>query len=86
MLGTPGSTIAVRSTGSTSRIRRIRTVASTTPWRVGTAPPLNPVPAPRGVTGTSKALQARTTVCTSAVVPGKTTASGSDRSIVPSSS
>ena len=62
----------------------MRAVATTTPRRAGTAPPLSPVPAPRGVTGTPSALQARTTPRTCSAFAGKTTASGSARSIAPS--
>ena len=41
------------------------------------APPLNPVPAPRGTTGTRWALASRMSSATSAVLVGRATASGS---------
>ena len=48
---TPGSTTATRSWMLMSTMRRIRSVDSTMPPRTGSAPPVMPLPAPRGVTG-----------------------------------
>ena len=50
-LNSPGCTTAVRVTGSTV-ISRIRSVDSTMPLSNAVAPPDNPLPVPRGTTGT----------------------------------
>src|SRR5581483_11684206 len=76
--------MATRFTASISRMRVMRVRATTTPPTAATAPPLRPVPAPRGITGTSKRWATRTAAATCSVDSGKTTACGSPRSIVPS--
>jgi hypothetical protein len=58
-------------------ISRIRANDMTIPPRAATAPPVWPVPAPRGTTGVPVASARRTTLATSAVDRGTTTTSGS---------
>ena len=74
----PASTVIVPPTASTSRTARIRPSDSTTcePESSGTAPPLMPVLPPCGTTATPAAWVADSTAATSAVLPGRTTASG----------
>ncbi len=74
---TPASTVIVLATGSTSRIVRIRPSDSTTwvPESSGTPPATRPVLPPCGTIATPAAWQAVTTAATSAVDPGRTTAS-----------
>jgi len=78
-LVTPGCTRAVRASGFTARMRRIRASDSSTPSPRGSAPPERPVPAPRAVTGTFSWLQARSTSRTSSSVEGSATTIGSCR-------
>ncbi len=54
----------------------MRASERTIPSATGSAPPDNPVPAPRATKGTPSRAQMRTTPCTSAVDPGSTTSSG----------
>ena len=51
-------------------MRFIRSRLTTTPPRIGTAPPVYPVPAPRGTSGVRVSLQSRAIAATSAVVAG----------------
>ena len=81
---TPGCTTTTRLSASISRMRFIRVSTMSTPPRTGTVPPARPVPEPRGTTGTSWSAAICTAAATSAVVRGKTTASGSARSMVAS--
>lgn len=74
-LNSPGWHTAVRVTGSTA-MSRIFSVESTMPLSRAVAPPDRPLPAPRGTTGTRFAVAQRSTVCTSSVRRGRTTASG----------
>ena len=76
MFVTPGSTTTRRLWMSTSRIRRMRESAISTPSSTGSAPPERPEPAPRATHGTSASWQARTTSATSRRLPGSTTAAG----------
>src|SRR6266511_2652049 len=55
---------------------RIRANEITMPPRAATAPPVCPVPAPRGTTGVPVESAKRTTRATSSVVRGTTTTSG----------
>ena len=57
----------------------MRASETTTPPAMGVAPPESPVPAPRATNGTRAAWHARTTACTSSVVPGSATSSGTAR-------
>ena len=71
----PAPASAMRSAG------RIRTSASRhrssiTPGVTDAAPPIRPLPPPRGITGTRCALASRTASCTSAVLWGLTTHRG----------
>src|SRR5690606_7873953 len=61
---------------STSRMRRIRDVTTSTPSVRGRAPPDSPVPEPRATYGTPCATQVRTTSATCAAVVGRTTTPG----------
>jgi len=79
---TPGSTTAIRSSGSTERMRSRRLRAITTPSATGSAPPHRLVPLPRATNGIRHSRQARTTVITSSRVRGTTTASGRVRKTV----
>ncbi len=72
----PGCTVAQRFGRSTSRIASIRFSPTITPPRAAMAPPMSPVPEPRGTIGTPSRRHARTSACTCAVVVGRTTASG----------
>ena len=54
----------------------ILVVDSTTPPWMATAPPVRPVPAPRGVTGTRVSLHSFMTAATSSVVRHSATTSG----------
>ena len=74
-LNSPGWQTAVRVTGSTV-MSRIFSVDSTIPSSSAVAPPDRPLPAPRVTTGTRLAVAQRSTVCTSSVRRGRTTASG----------
>lgn len=74
-LNSPGWHTAVRVTGSTE-MSRIFSVESTMQLSRAVAPPDRPLPAPRGTTGTRLAVAQRSTVCTSSVRRGRTTASG----------
>ena len=51
----------------------------TMPSATGTAPPERPVPAPRATNGAPWVRHTRTAACTSSVVRGRTTASGTAR-------
>jgi hypothetical protein len=73
---TPGSTTAVRSTGSIDTMRSIRVKASTMPPRAGTAPAARLLPAPRGTTGMRRSFAHRRTRDTSSAFPGRTIADG----------
>ena len=53
MLVTPGSTTTRWLARSTSRMRRIRETAMTTPSSTGIAPPDSPEPEPRATHGAS---------------------------------
>ncbi len=75
-LMSPGWTVAQRFGRSTSRIRFIRLSPTITPPDGAMAPPMSPVPEPRGTMGTSASRQSRTIATTSAVVDGSATASG----------
>jgi hypothetical protein len=57
-------------------IRRIRANETTMPPRAATAPPVCPVPAPRGTIGVPVSFAIRMVAATSAVVSGTTTTSG----------
>ena len=57
-------------------MRFICSVDSTMPPRIGSAPPVMPLPAPRGVTGIWCAAAKRSTSSTSARVRHSTAASG----------
>ena len=74
-LSSPGWQTAVRVTGSTT-MSRIFSVDSTIPPSTAVAPPDRPVPIPRVTTGTWWAVAHRSTVCTSSVRFGRTTATG----------
>ena len=76
MFVTPGSTSTRPFSMSTSRTRRSRDSAISTPSSTGSAPPERPDPAPRATHGTSASWQARTTAATSSADPGSTTATG----------
>src|SRR3972149_2431071 len=60
-LMTPGSTTAIRLSGSTSRMRFRREVTTTTPPSQGMAPPERPVPAPRAAPGAPRRRGGRPT-------------------------
>src|ERR1700716_3563876 len=72
----PGSTTAWRFGRSISTIFRIRANDTTMPPRAATAPPVWPVPAPRGTIGVPVSAATRIAATTSAVVSGTTTTSG----------
>jgi len=72
----PGWTVAQRFSRSTSRIRFIRLSPTITPPEGAMAPPMSPVPEPRGTIGTAARRQSRTIATTSAEVDGSATASG----------
>ena len=74
-LSRPGCATAVRVTGSTA-MSRIFSVLSTMPPSSAVAPPDSPVPMPRGTTAIRCAVAHLSTVCTSSVRRGRTTASG----------
>src|ERR1700721_845203 len=74
-LSRPGWHTAVGVTGSTV-MSRIFSVDNTIPPASAVAPPDRPLPAPRGTTGTRWAVAQRSTVWTSSVQRGRTTASG----------
>ncbi len=74
-LSRPGCATAVRVTGSTV-MSRIFSVDSTIPPSRAVAPPDSPVPAPRGTTAMRCLVAQRSTVWTSSVRVGRTTASG----------
>ena len=76
---TPGSTVMRRLATSTPRIRRIFASTTSTPSATGSAPPDNPVPAPRATYGTPAATHARTTPATSSAVRGSTATPGTTR-------
>ena len=78
---TPGCTVAVRLTASSSRMASISRRQSTTPPSDGTAPPLRLVPAPRGKIGRRWRAATLTTRETSSVERGNTTADGLPRSV-----
>ncbi len=65
-------------------MRFIRVITTSTPPRTASAPPASPVPDPRGTIGVPCAVATRTTAATSSAEHGKTTTSGSARSIVAS--
>ena len=71
----PGSATRVRVTGSTST-RVIRSVDTTRHPSTADAPPLSPLPAPRGTTARPCSAANRTAAWTSSVQPARTTASG----------
>ena len=72
---TPGSTVAVRASGSILMVRsRYREQSSGTPRL--TAPPARPVPAPRAVSGRRCSPQILTAPATSSTDFGSTTTSG----------
>ena len=72
----PGSTVAQRFGRSTSRMRFIRVMETMTPPRGAMAPPMRPVPEPRGTMGMPRPRQSRTTAATCAADSGRTTTSG----------
>ena len=72
----PGWTTAHRFGRSISTIRFIRVVETITPPAGAMAPPMSPVPEPRGTTGTRSRRQSRTTAATCSEDSGSTTASG----------
>ena len=75
---TPGSTVAVRASGSIARTRlRCLLNSSTTP--VPTALPAIEVPAPREVSGTPRVRQTSSVAATSSTSRGRTTAVGVTR-------
>src|SRR3954451_20307808 len=75
---TPGSTTAVRASGSIDRTRdRCRLVSTTTP--VPTALPAIEVPAPRAVSGTPSSRQTASAATISSGCRGRTTARGRTR-------
>src|SRR5690606_3914416 len=76
---TPGSTRARRFAASIDRIRSIRARDTTTAPSRASAPPDNPVPAPRATNGTPARSSTRSTAETSAVPRGRTTARGRHR-------
>ena len=73
---TPGSTSIWKSSGRTSSTASIFVMSMLMPSNSGTALPSIDVPAAYGVTGTSRSLAAESTVETSAVDFGQTTAFG----------
>ena len=73
---TPGSTTAIWLAGSIVLMAVISSVERTTQPSTALAPPDSPVPAPRVTSGVPVAAQADTTSATSAVVRGRTTATG----------
>jgi hypothetical protein len=78
-LRTPHCTTAVREYLSSLRILLNLASDSVTPSRCGSAPPDNPVPAPRATTGTFSSWQARSTAATCDSVSGSATSSGNSR-------
>ena len=78
-LVTPGSTVAVQASRSTSLMRFILVSARSTPFFSGRAPPESPVPAPRVTTGTPCSRQTPSTVRTCSTFSGKATAQGVSR-------
>ena len=77
---TCGCTTASRLSSSISMMRLNRSIDSTTPPCSGTAPPVYPVPAPRGTSGTRCSLHSAAIAATSAVVAGiATTSAGRPR-------
>jgi hypothetical protein len=75
-LVTPGSATTRWFRRSTSRMRRSRDSAITTPSSTGRAPPERPEPEPRATHGTPAAWQAATIAITSDALAGSTTARG----------
>ena len=73
----PASTVIVRLAASIVRTRfsRARLSSTCVPLASGTPPPTSPVLPPWATMRTPAAAQARTTAATSAVEPGRTTAS-----------
>ncbi len=72
----PGSTVAQRFGKSSSRMRFMRVMDTMTPPAGAIAPPMRPVPEPRGTTGTAALRQSRTTCATCSAELGSTTTSG----------
>ena len=73
---TPGWTTARRFGASMSRILVMRENTSTIPPARGIEPPLNPVPAPRGTSGTFRRDASRAICETCSAVSGNTITSG----------
>lgn len=73
---TPGSTTAIRLTGSISRMRSILVSESTMQPSVALAAPDKPVRAPCGTTGTRSSVAVRITCWTCSTVRGSTTTAG----------
>ena len=72
----PGSTVAQRFAKSISTIRFMRVIETITPPSGAMAPPMSPVPDPRGTIGTRSRRQRRTISATCPADSGSTTASG----------
>ena len=75
-LMSPACTVAERFARSISRISFIRVVEIMIPPSGAVAPPMRPVPDPRGITATRSRRQSRTSSITWAVVRGRATSSG----------
>ncbi len=75
-LMSPGWTVAQRLAKSSSTIRFMRVIETITPPAAAIAPPISPVPEPRGTIGTCSRRHRRTTSATWAADSGSTTASG----------
>ena len=75
---TPGSTTAVRASGSIAWMR-LRCLAKSTTTPAPTELPAMDVPAPRAVIGTPVVAQASTTASTSSTCLGRTTTCGTTR-------
>src|SRR3954468_6494590 len=75
LLKAPGSTTATWQDVSIS-MSVIRSRLSTMPPSTALDPPDNPLPAPRGTTGTRCAAAQRTAICTCAASSARTTAAG----------
>jgi hypothetical protein len=73
----PASSVIELSSGSTQRMarRRSRLITTSRPDPSGVDPPTSPVLPPCGTTATPCAVHAATACATSAVLPGRTTAS-----------
>ena len=72
----PGCTVAQRFGRSTSRTAVMRVIDTITPPWAAMAPPISPVPDPRGTIGTFARRHSFTIACTCSARAGSTTASG----------